>query len=252
MYDPKIGRWISEDPIGFQAADANLYRYVGNNPTNDTDHSGKEGDQYRGVTIEKLVPAEADPEGFGSAGSKVKIRGPKGKKGIIVQHVYFEFHVTGADADPKAPTYKTKDGTVVPDHFDYYEALEWGWQEKDAFFPAEPAHPDYKVDPFHVPDFGPKTAGRSEEEGFAVFIENESLYKRDKDGKVEEDDGQLILNKGWTRGKVKFAGGFPTWAARKPPFWPADVVEPNHVLKVKWDDLNCPKIKTTIVKELPK
>lgn len=40
MYDPTIGRWISEDPIGFEAADPNLYRYVENNPTNATDPSG--------------------------------------------------------------------------------------------------------------------------------------------------------------------------------------------------------------------
>jgi hypothetical protein len=39
-YDPTIGRWTTEDPIGFRAADANLYRYVGNDPTNRTDPSG--------------------------------------------------------------------------------------------------------------------------------------------------------------------------------------------------------------------
>ena len=33
-YDARTGRWISEDPIGFAAGDANLYRYVGNGPTN--------------------------------------------------------------------------------------------------------------------------------------------------------------------------------------------------------------------------
>jgi RHS repeat-associated protein len=31
-YDPQIGRFISEDPIGFEAGDLNLYRYVFNNP----------------------------------------------------------------------------------------------------------------------------------------------------------------------------------------------------------------------------
>jgi hypothetical protein len=41
MYDPTIGRWISEDPIGFQAADPNLYRYAGNKPTDNTDPSGE-------------------------------------------------------------------------------------------------------------------------------------------------------------------------------------------------------------------
>ena len=39
-YDPKQGRWISQDPIGFAAGDENLYRYVGNGPTNATDPSG--------------------------------------------------------------------------------------------------------------------------------------------------------------------------------------------------------------------
>lgn len=34
------GRWTSEDPIGFRAGDANVYRYVGNNPANATDPSG--------------------------------------------------------------------------------------------------------------------------------------------------------------------------------------------------------------------
>jgi RHS repeat-associated protein len=40
-YDSKVGRFISEDPIGFSAGDTNLYRYVGNNSTNYTDPSGQ-------------------------------------------------------------------------------------------------------------------------------------------------------------------------------------------------------------------
>jgi RHS repeat-associated protein len=39
-YDSKTGRWTSEDPMGFGAADANLYRYVGNNAPNAIDPSG--------------------------------------------------------------------------------------------------------------------------------------------------------------------------------------------------------------------
>lgn len=39
-YDAAIGRWTQEDPIGFEAGDANLYRYVGNGPTNRIDPSG--------------------------------------------------------------------------------------------------------------------------------------------------------------------------------------------------------------------
>ena len=40
MYDRTIGRWISEDPMGFEAADPNLYRFVGNKPTDSADPSG--------------------------------------------------------------------------------------------------------------------------------------------------------------------------------------------------------------------
>jgi RHS repeat-associated protein len=40
-YDPKIGRFISEDPIGFDAGDANLYRYVFNSSVMSTDPSGQ-------------------------------------------------------------------------------------------------------------------------------------------------------------------------------------------------------------------
>jgi RHS repeat-associated protein len=39
-YDPLVGRWLSEDPIGFNAGDGNIQRYVGNDPVNYTDPSG--------------------------------------------------------------------------------------------------------------------------------------------------------------------------------------------------------------------
>ncbi len=39
-YDSESGRFLSEDPIGFAGGDANLYRYIGNSPTNATDPSG--------------------------------------------------------------------------------------------------------------------------------------------------------------------------------------------------------------------
>jgi RHS repeat-associated protein len=39
-YDPKSGRWTSQDPLGFDAGDSNLYRYVRNGSTLADDPSG--------------------------------------------------------------------------------------------------------------------------------------------------------------------------------------------------------------------
>jgi RHS repeat-associated protein len=39
-YNPATGRWLEQDPLGLAAGDANLYRYVGNSPTNATDPTG--------------------------------------------------------------------------------------------------------------------------------------------------------------------------------------------------------------------
>ena len=43
-YDATTGRWISQDPLGFDAGDSNLYRYVNNGVTYKTDPSGLQGD----------------------------------------------------------------------------------------------------------------------------------------------------------------------------------------------------------------
>lgn len=48
--DPKTGRFISEDPLGFLAGDANLQRYVGNGPTNAMDPTGLQGISEWGAT----------------------------------------------------------------------------------------------------------------------------------------------------------------------------------------------------------
>ena len=39
-YDASVGRWMSQDPLAYEAEDFNLYRYCGNGPTNRTDPTG--------------------------------------------------------------------------------------------------------------------------------------------------------------------------------------------------------------------
>jgi RHS repeat-associated protein len=40
-YDPTTARWITQDPLGYDAGDSNLYRYVNNSPTTRLDPSGQ-------------------------------------------------------------------------------------------------------------------------------------------------------------------------------------------------------------------
>ncbi len=48
--DPNLGKWISEDPIGFQGGDSNISRYVGNSASIAVDSNGLEGEAGIGVS----------------------------------------------------------------------------------------------------------------------------------------------------------------------------------------------------------
>ena len=60
MYDATTGRWMSQDPLGFAAGDSNLYRYVGNGPTNGTDPSGEVGNGNPPTDAEILQRLQED------------------------------------------------------------------------------------------------------------------------------------------------------------------------------------------------
>jgi RHS repeat-associated protein len=56
-YDPKIGRFISEDPIGFAGGKGSLYTYVGSDPANFADPEGLV--KFRNVPPDKKADIEA-------------------------------------------------------------------------------------------------------------------------------------------------------------------------------------------------
>jgi len=60
-YDPRVARWASEDPLGFEGGDANVGRYCGNSPMNGIDPTGLDvwientksvGGWHRRITVE--------------------------------------------------------------------------------------------------------------------------------------------------------------------------------------------------------
>ena len=58
-YDAVTGRWLSQDPLGYWAGDANLYRYVGNDPNIYIDPSG----QFQLIGNGNSGPVQSYPNG---------------------------------------------------------------------------------------------------------------------------------------------------------------------------------------------
>ncbi len=61
FYDPQLGRFISEDPIGFRGGDVNLYVYVKNQPLGSIDPAGTEILTARQYEIPMLPPLPPHP-----------------------------------------------------------------------------------------------------------------------------------------------------------------------------------------------
>jgi hypothetical protein len=62
MYDPTVGRFLEEDPIGIEAGDPNFYRYCGNGPANAVDPWGLWG---VGIGTDGNWTADQIPHDFG-------------------------------------------------------------------------------------------------------------------------------------------------------------------------------------------
>lgn len=45
-YDPAVGRWLSEDPVGLTGGEVNLYCYVSNTPLNLVDSGGEKTELF--------------------------------------------------------------------------------------------------------------------------------------------------------------------------------------------------------------
>ena len=70
-FDAATGTWLSQDPKGFAAGDANLQRYVGNGPTYQTDPMGLDGGSTSSGQFTMTPPTTPCPgPGYGWSGSQ--------------------------------------------------------------------------------------------------------------------------------------------------------------------------------------
>jgi hypothetical protein len=101
MYDPNTGRWLTEDPIGFVPGDYDLYRYVGNSPTNASDPTGLLKLTY--TVVQKPTPGK---DGAFEYKTRWELDNATEKGGVIIQRVEYTWDVQNrAERDVAVNTY---------------------------------------------------------------------------------------------------------------------------------------------------
>ena len=114
-YDPVVGRWMSEDPIGFEGGDPNILRYVANESLNLTDPTGLElppGGLYDPNRSVSPAPTAGNNTGPGMGASAL-----------------WAAYIGGASAG-KYLTYPTRWSPIFkPDFSRHDAALDNAWQQ---------------------------------------------------------------------------------------------------------------------------
>ncbi len=106
-YDPAVGRWLSKDPIGFAAGDANVYRYVGNETADSTDPSG---------LWERAVHQDLSRSAANRALFKMRTDGGSGAWGALFSPPEDTSFAKGLEAGSSWPDFPGLDSTLYESH----------------------------------------------------------------------------------------------------------------------------------------
>ncbi len=87
-YSPSLGRFMSEDPKGFDAGDYNLYRYVGNDPLDRSDPMGLYSWGEFGTDVAKGT-------GYGLTGAAIVAFAPEEAAGVLIAAGAYGLYKTG-------------------------------------------------------------------------------------------------------------------------------------------------------------
>jgi RHS repeat-associated protein len=113
-YDAGVGRFISEDPIGFNAGDGNLTRYVFNSSVNFVDPSGKDvwietGDPSQVPLHQKIVVGNL----YDTSGNLAFSFAPKNGPAFVDRgHVYHDDEIGGGDVVRFLKTTRKQDDEI--------------------------------------------------------------------------------------------------------------------------------------------
>ncbi|AFY61911.1 RHS repeat-associated core domain protein [Synechococcus sp. PCC 6312] len=168
-FDPRTGGFIGEDPIGFNAGDTNLYRYVRNSPTNLIDPLGLDGkvisqervivlssgDRYIDNGQEQSYIPSLTPLGIQFPSIPLRTPGSSGREPIIGNHRIIE------------DTTRAKiEYTPIPNGESKRRAIPWGGLY---------THPG--LDQEHRGHITPKVLGGSDRNRFNFMSQNPSINR---------------------------------------------------------------------------
>jgi RHS repeat-associated protein len=187
-----IGRWMQEDPITFRAGDPNIYRYVGNNPTNTTDLSGlKAISEQQNVNQFKytLTKMTFNPTAIGYSGqltidwSKLRDPNERPKTGTWIQGNVIQTSVVTVDKNGKFgihrnPTKYISDKTDAGS-LRYNDTIQ-GPQFDESLVPDTVLVVSYvtKDAGFTDKDVPEKTGGVLEAPQYATFVDRMGLWQK--------------------------------------------------------------------------
>ena len=214
-YDGEIGRFTSQDPIGFLGGDTNLYRYVNNSPLNYIDPSGLfAGEIYRDIGFDDII--------IGALGV-VGVVGLVGAVGIIVALGIDAFNQNNSNEDD------ISDGAIIetfprrvvddplPNITTFPVPNEGNIRDYIETFPGRVDDPLPNITTFPVPNegnirdyievYGPVC---SEDDLFIPFLESAAQDLPDLTGQTREQAREELRNVGYEyRGFT--AGGYEKW-----------------------------------------
>jgi RHS repeat-associated protein len=134
-YDPSVGRFISQDPIGFSAGDSNLYRYVLNSPVNATDPSGLEPVKDQAKTVKYFIESLADLPETKKIGTA---KGAEAERELIrLGEVQWNFLPANPDLNGSLGRYiyTAKGGWIDMSHFMFYAGRAYqAWSSKNKIY----------------------------------------------------------------------------------------------------------------------
>jgi len=117
-YSASLSRWVNPDPKGYAARDNNLYRFVGNNPTNNLDPTGMEE-----ITPEIRKGVNA---GFKEMERIDNLPDPEREKALEAMYQKMRRQQSEYRPDLNGPQIGPAPGT--PEYFAYQQEMKWKYQ----------------------------------------------------------------------------------------------------------------------------